>query len=91
VVESNDELAIRRDCYRKFFEQLRGERQIPVSDTLTLPDVNHHALAVDVLDLDPCRLGSPHPRRIEQHQDHAVQAVGCGVDPPSCSGEQWKC
>jgi hypothetical protein len=32
--------------------------------------------------LDPCRFGSAYSGRIEQYKDHAVQAVGCGVDQP---------
>src|SRR5277367_485523 len=37
----------------QFVEQLRRERYIPVARTLTLANVDHHALAVDVLYLDP--------------------------------------
>jgi hypothetical protein len=33
-------------------------------------------LAVDVFDLDPCRFGPAYSGRIEQHQDHTVQAAG---------------
>src|ERR1700689_2970089 len=66
----------------QFLEQLRRERYIPVACTLALADVEHLALAVDVLDLDPCCFGSAYPGRVEQHKDHAVQAVGCGIDHP---------
>src|SRR6202167_975670 len=66
----------------QLLEQLRGKWYIPVARTLALADVDHHALAVNVLDLDPCCLGSAYSGRIEQHKDHAVQAVRCGIDQP---------
>src|ERR1700693_2084590 len=42
----------------QLLEQLRGERYNPVARTLALADVDHHALAVDVFDIDPCCFGS---------------------------------
>ena len=66
----------------QFFEQLRRERHIAVPRALALADVDHHALAVDVFDLDPRRFGPADSGGIEQHQDHAVQAVGRGIDQP---------
>src|SRR5271170_5135269 len=41
----------------QLLEQLRRERHIAVSGALALADVDDHALAVDVFDLDPCRFG----------------------------------
>src|SRR5580658_1534501 len=66
----------------QLLEQLRRKRYIPVARTLALANVDHHPLAVDVLYLDPCCFGSAYSGRIEQHKDHAVQAVGCGFDQP---------
>jgi len=66
----------------QFFEQLRRERHIPVSGALALADVDDHALAVDVFDLDARRFGPAYSGHIEQRQNHAVQAVGCGIDQP---------
>jgi hypothetical protein len=42
--------------------------------------MDHHALAVDVFDLDPHRFRPAYSSGIEQHKDHAVQAVGGGID-----------
>src|ERR1700677_3931261 len=66
----------------QLLEQLRRKRYIPVARALPLANVDHHALAVDVLYPDPCCFGSAYSGRIEQHKDHAVQAVGCGIDQP---------
>src|ERR1700688_2278786 len=49
----------------QLFEQLRRERHIPVPRALTLADVDDHALAVDVFDLDPCRFGPAYSGPIE--------------------------
>ena len=44
--------------------------------------MDDHALAVDVFDLDPRRFSPAYSGGIEQDKDHAVQAVGCGIDQP---------
>jgi hypothetical protein len=36
----------------QFLKQLRWERHVPVASTLALADVDHHPLAVDILDFD---------------------------------------
>src|SRR6201999_2654230 len=59
----------------QFLEQLRRERHIAVASTLALADVDDHALAVDVFDLDPRRFGPAYSGGIKQQQDHPVQAV----------------
>src|SRR3984885_10363749 len=66
----------------QLLEQLRRKRYIPVARVAALANVDHHAPAVDVLYPDPCCFGSAYSGRIEQHKDHAVQAVGCGIDQP---------
>src|ERR1700739_902307 len=50
----------------RLFEQLRRERHIAVASALALADVDHHALAVDVFDLDPRRFSPAYAGGIEQ-------------------------
>jgi hypothetical protein len=43
-------------------------------------DVNHHALAVNVAYLQQRRFGAAHAGGVEQHQEHAMHAVGRRFD-----------
>jgi hypothetical protein len=42
--------------------------------------VNHHALAVNVAHLQQRRFAAPHAGGVEQHQKHAMHAVGRRFD-----------
>ncbi len=44
--------------------------------------MNHHALAVDVADLETGHLCTAHARRVEDHQQGAMREGGCGIDHP---------
>src|SRR5580693_6150061 len=43
-------------------EQFRTEWHIPIAVSLPVPDMDQHADAIDVLDLEMAHLGSPHSR-----------------------------
>ena len=43
----------------QFFEQLGAEHDIAVFAALSSADMNHHALAVDIADLQVCDLSTP--------------------------------
>src|SRR5579862_3022318 len=52
----------------QFFEQLGAEHDIAISAAFSTPDVNHHALAVNVADLQARQFGTPHAGGIERHE-----------------------
>jgi hypothetical protein len=54
-------------------QQHRAERDIPVSAAFSLPDVNHHPLAVDIPDLESGDFCSAHACRVERHQQGAME------------------
>ena len=56
----------------KCFEQIGAEHHIAVLASLAALDVNHHALAVDIADLEMSQLRASKPRGVERHQDGSV-------------------
>lgn len=50
----------------QFFEQLGAEHDIAVLAALSSLDVNHHALAVDIADLQVGYLGTPQASSVER-------------------------
>src|SRR5690242_11686584 len=64
----------------KCFKQLRTQWRIAILAALTLPNVNDHALAVDVLYPEPHQFTAPHARRIEQHEDGPSLEIAGGVN-----------
>src|SRR5215831_1403867 len=59
-------------------QQLRREWQFPIARVLTLMNVDDHALAVDIGDLQLRGFGSPQTGSVQKQQDRAVSNVGCG-------------
>ena len=56
-------------------EQLRTERHIAVTVPLAVPDMDQHAHAVDVLDLEMAQFGSAHAGRVQRHQHGAMKQI----------------
>ena len=61
-------------------EQIGTERHVTIFAALALADVDEHALAVDVFDLEVAHLGSPHTGRVERHEHGPVEEVAGRVD-----------
>ena len=59
-------------------EQLRCERQFPITRVLSFMNVDDHSLAVDVGDLQLRGFGSPKTGGVQKQQDGSVANVGCG-------------
>src|ERR1035438_3612485 len=64
----------------QLFEQLGAEHDIAVLAALSFPDMNHHALAVDVAHLQVGRFCAACPGGIEGHQQDAMKLRVCRVD-----------
>src|SRR5208282_1941825 len=62
------------------FQQRGTEHNIAVLTTLPAADVDHHASAVDIGDLQTSQLGAPCPRAIERHQHNAMKSSLGRVD-----------
>jgi len=52
----------------QFFEQSGTEHDVPVFAALSSADMNHHALAVDIADLQVCYLSTPQTGSVERHE-----------------------
>src|SRR5437588_6758922 len=64
----------------KLPEQHWTEHHVAVLAPLAAFDMNHHALAVDVRELQARRLGVPGSGGIERHQQSAMERSGGGID-----------
>jgi hypothetical protein len=64
----------------KLLEQLKTKHHVSVFAPLAAFDVNHHALAVDVPELQVHRLFVPGPGGIERHQQSAMERSGGRID-----------
>src|ERR1700693_654258 len=77
----------------QFFEQLGAEHDIAVFAALSYPDMNHHALAVDIVDLQVCYLSTSQSGSVERHEQSAVEGSASGIDE-SCdfflAKDRWK-
>src|SRR5271157_6457049 len=56
------------------FQQDGTEHDISVLTAFPAPDVDDHASAVDVGELQASQLGSPRPGAVERHQYHAMKS-----------------
>src|SRR5258708_10322802 len=78
----------------QFFEQLGAEQDIAVFAALSSADMNHHALAVDIADLQVCYLSTPQTDRKSTRLNSSHQiisyAVCCLKKKKSTSAEQWQ-
>src|SRR5215471_2517876 len=61
-------------------EQFRAEHHVPVLAAFTAPNVDDHALTIDVGNLQMCQLGAANAGRIERHS--------AGRDRMACSPSQ---
>src|ERR1019366_2776900 len=61
-------------------QQLGGQQDIAVAGSLALANVNDHALAVDVGDLEMAHLGSAQARCIQHHHHGAMHKVAGRID-----------
>jgi hypothetical protein len=57
-------------------EQLRREHDVTIFPVLTLCHAQHHALTINIGDLQPRGLGDPQSRRVRGHQNGAVFEAG---------------
>ena len=64
----------------KLLEQRKTKHHVPVFAPLAALDVNHHALAVDVAELQARRLFVPGPGGIERHQQSAMEGSRGRID-----------
>ena len=64
-------------------EQLRAEHDIAILAAFAALDVDDHALAVDVADLEPGTLRTADPGGVDGHQQDAMQRREGGRDEPS--------
>jgi len=64
----------------QFLEQDWAEHQVAILTTLAALDVDHHALAVHVTDLQAGQLRVPHTSRIECHEQGAIKGSRGRVD-----------
>src|SRR5467141_1601946 len=77
----------------QFFEQLGAEHDIAVFAALSSADMNHHALAVDIADLQVYYLSTPQAGSVERHEQSAMEGSVSGIDE-SCNfflaEDRWK-
>src|ERR1700746_2267406 len=67
----------------QFFEQLGAEHEIAVFAALSCADMNHHALAVDIVDFQVCYLSTPQTGSVERHEQSAMEGSASGIDEAS--------
>src|SRR6266849_3745283 len=64
----------------QFLEQLWAKHHVPIFAPLATLDVNDHALAVDVRNLQVGQLGASHSRGVERHQQRAMKGSASCID-----------
>src|SRR5215469_12897274 len=64
----------------QFFEQLGAEHDIAVFAALSSEDMNHHALAVDIADLQVRYLSTTQASSVERHEQRAMEGSAGGID-----------
>ena len=63
-------------------EQLRAEHDIAVLASLASPDMDDHAMAVDIADLQVRHFCATCARGIQRHQQNAMKGKLCRVNQP---------
>ena len=63
-------------------QKLRGQQNIAIAAALALMDMNDHAFAVDVGDLQVTQLGPAQPGCIQRHQHGAMHQVPSRINQP---------
>jgi hypothetical protein len=61
-------------------QQRRAERNVTAGAAFSAFHADHHALAIDVAELQQRHFGAPHPGAIEGHQQSALQKIPGGID-----------
>jgi len=56
---------------------------------LAVDDMDDHALAVDVGDLDPGELGAAHTGSVKNHQQRALKQTAAGVAMSNHPDQDW--
>jgi hypothetical protein len=64
----------------QFFEQLGAEHDIAVLAAFSSLDMNHHALAVDIADLQVGYLSTAQAGSVEGHEQSAMEGSASGID-----------
>src|SRR5215831_18203647 len=64
------------------FEQCWTERHFAITATFALGNTNHHALTVNVTDLETAKFGSSHGGGIQGHEQGTVIQIACRIDEP---------
>src|SRR5215469_4700011 len=64
------------------FQQFRTQGHIAVAAALALVNADHHALTVDVTDLETAKFGTSHGGGIQGHEQGAVIEIVCRIDEP---------
>ena len=57
-----------------------GRRQLAITVRLAVPNMNQHAYAVDICDLQMTQLRSTHAGRVQSHQHGTVEQVAGRID-----------
>ena len=68
----------------KFIEQLWTEDDIAILPAFSLANMDQHATAIDILDLQLDQFLAPHAGRIEREQPDPMQRTGGALDEPLC-------
>src|SRR5260370_17648335 len=63
----------------QFFEQLGAEQDIAVFAALSSADMNHHALAVDIADLQVCYLSTPQTGSVQRHEKSGMPGSASSI------------
>ena len=72
----------RLQCSRKAAKQDGAEHHIAVFPALAAADMDDHARAVDIADLQSCHLGATRPGGVESHQQNLIEGVAGRVNQP---------
>ena len=66
----------------KFIEQPRAEHDFAILSAFTLPNMNQHAGAIDVADLQMNQFLAPHSGRIQREKPDPMQGTCSAFDKP---------
>src|SRR5437879_9978079 len=75
------------------FQQFGAAHDVAGFAALSLPDMNHHALAVDIAELQVCYLSTPQAGSVERHEQSAMEGSASGIDEPCnffLAEDRWK-
>src|SRR5215471_11959775 len=64
----------------QILEQNGAEHDVAVLSAFAVLNVNHHASAIDIADLQARELGATHAGAVEGHQNGAIEGSRCSID-----------